>query len=164
MTARPVRIAVVGERQAPEALLRVAEQVGDQIARRGGVLVCGGMGGVMEAASRGCAAAGGTVVGILPTPCAADANPHVTIPIVTGMGEGRNIIIARSAQALIAIGGSFGTLSEIAFALRLEVPVIGLDTWSVTRPGQTADPIVRASSPTDAVEQAWSAVLRRSSA
>lgn len=160
MAVRPVRIAVVGERQASPAALRAAEEVGSEIARRGGVLICGGMEGVMEAAARGCTAAGGTVVGVIPTSSATDANPHVTIPIVTGMGEGRNIIIARSAQAVIAIGGSYGTLSEIAFALRLEIAVIGLDTWSLTRPGQTADPICRATSPIDAVDRAWAALKR----
>lgn len=157
MSDRPLRIAVVGEREASHETLQRAEEVGTEIGRRGGILICGGMGGVMEAASRGCARAGGVVAGVLPTSSSADANPHVGIPIVTGMGEGRNIIIVRSAHAVIAVGGSYGTLSEIAFALRLEIPVVGLDTWTVARPGQTADPIIRAQSPLEAVELAWAA-------
>jgi uncharacterized protein (TIGR00725 family) len=121
-----VRIAVIGERNTSQSLMLEAQQIGREIAQRGGILVCGGMGGVMEAASRGCSEAGGTVIGIIPTEHAADANRHISIPVVTGFGEGRNIIIVRSAHAVIAIGGSYGTLSEIALALRLDIPVIGV--------------------------------------
>ncbi|MBV8670015.1 MAG: LOG family protein, partial [Candidatus Eremiobacteraeota bacterium] len=119
----------------------------------------GGMSGVMEAAARGCAEAGGLVVGIVPTAEAQDANDHVSVPIVTGMGEGRNIIIVRSAQAVIAVGGSYGTLSEIALALRLEIPVIGLHTWvfSRERPDEP-DPIVRVTTAAAAVDVAWKAI------
>ena len=155
-TRTGVRIAVVGERDASPELARAAEEIGREIARRGGVLVCGGMGGVMEAAARGASQAGGTVVGIIPTESAKDANPYVTIPIVTGMAEGRNIIVVRSAQAVIAVGGAYGTLSEIALALRLGIPVVGYQTWTLDKAGLDSDPIIRAKRPTDAVEQAWS--------
>lgn len=115
----------------------------------------------MEAVSRGAAEAGGIVVGILPTPTAEGANPHVTIPVPTGMGEGRNVIVARASEALIAVGGWYGTLSEIAYALRMGTPVIGLRTWRIEREGLDQDPIVRAQTPQEAVERAWSAALRR---
>lgn len=153
-----LRIAVVGERDASRSLALEAERVGREIAKRGGILVCGGMGGVMESASRGCSEAGGTVIGIIPSASASDANPYVTIPVVTGMGEGRNIIVVRSSQAVIAIGGSYGTLSEIALALRLNLPVIGLHTWLFSRE-QTdeSDAVIRVESAEEAVERAWKA-------
>jgi uncharacterized protein (TIGR00725 family) len=153
------RIAVIGERDASRSLLQDAEDVGREVALRGAILVCGGMGGVMDAAARGCANAGGCVVGIIPTADANDANDYVAVPIVTGMGEGRNIIVVRSAQAVIAVGGSYGTLSEIALALRLGIPVIGLHTWlfSRERPDE-ADPVIRVTTAADAVEAAWNAI------
>lgn len=124
-------IAVIGGRRVEKALLEEAEKVGRLIARSGMVLVCGGLGGVMEAASRGASAEGGTTIGILPQDHKRDANDYIDIPIVTGMGIGRNVIIARTADALIAIGGEYGTLSEIAFALQLGKPVIGVRTWEI---------------------------------
>jgi len=158
---RPIRIAVIGERQASAPLARAAEVIGREIARRGGVLICGGMTGVMEAAARGAAEAGGVVVGILPTASAEEGNPYLTIPIPTGMDEARNVIIVRSAEAVIAVGGAYGTLSEIGHALNLGVPVIGLDTWQVHREGMAADPIRRARDPQEAVAWAWEAAQTR---
>jgi len=159
---RPIRIAVIGERETSARLAAAAEAVGREVARRGGVLICGGMGGVMEAAARGAVAAGGVVVGILPTQTAAEGNPFVTIPVPTGMGEARNVIVVRSADAIIAIGGAFGTLSEIAYALNLGVPLIGLETWTVSREGITSgDPIPRAATAEEAVAWAWGAALER---
>jgi uncharacterized protein (TIGR00725 family) len=148
------RIAVVGERNASTELANLAEEVGTLLPQRKAALICGGMGGIMEAAARGCSRAGGIVVGVLPTSEASDANPFVTVPIVTGMGEGRNIIVVRSAQAVIAIGGSYGTLSEIALALRLDIPVIGLRTWVFSREAAEADPIIRVTTAHEAVEKA----------
>lgn len=160
--ARPIRIAVIGERQASARLAGAAEIIGREIARRGGVLVCGGMGGVMEAASRGAAGAGGIVVGILPTNTASEGNPYVTLPVPTGMGEARNVIIVRTADAIIAVGGAYGTLSEIGHALNLGVPIIGLDTWSVARSGSgDDDPLPRATTPQEAVAWAWAAAEER---
>lgn len=158
---RPTRIGVIGERETTAHLWEAAEVVGREIARRGGVLVCGGMGGVMEAASKGAREAGGIVVGILPTATEEGGNPYVTIPIPTGMGEGRNILVVRAAHAVIAIGGWYGTLSEIAYALALGIPVVGLATWTIQRPGLVTDPIVRAQDPQEAVELAWRAAERR---
>jgi uncharacterized protein (TIGR00725 family) len=148
------RIAVIGESDADSTSLDLAEQVGKELAARNALVICGAMGGVMEAAARGAAQAGGIVAGIVPTASAGDANPFITVPIVTAMGEGRNIIVVRSAQAVIAIGGSYGTLSEIALALRVGLPVVGLRTWVFSRETSSQDPIVRANGAREAVEKA----------
>ncbi len=148
-------IAVIGASDCSKGEARLAEEVGRELARRGATLVCGGLGGVMEAACRGAAAEGGTTIGILPGNSPKDANPHVKIPIVTGMGYARNAIVAKSAQAAIAIGGSYGTLSEIAYALQNDVPVIGLNTWSLSREGVEDNPIIVAQSASEAVEKAF---------
>ncbi|MCG2720856.1 MAG: TIGR00725 family protein [Thermodesulfovibrionales bacterium] len=124
-------IAVIGGRRTENALLKEAEEVGRLIAGNGAVLVCGGLGGVMEAASRGAKAEGGLTVGILPQNDAKAANQYIDIPITTGLGIGRNVVIARTADALIAVGGEYGTLSEIAFALQMGKPVIGIRTWDI---------------------------------
>jgi uncharacterized protein (TIGR00725 family) len=124
-------IAVIGGRRSDKSLLKEAEEAGRLIARKGLVLVCGGLRGVMEAASRGAKAEGGLTVGILPQNDSKEANPFIDIPIVTGLGIGRNVIIARTADALIAVGGEYGTLSEIAFALQLGKPVAGIKTWDI---------------------------------
>ena len=107
----------------------LARQVGRMVAKRGAILYCGGLGGVMEAAARGAVEAGGLTVGILPGAKADDANPYIKIPVVTGMSHARNVILVRSCQALIAVSGSHGTLSEIALALKMWKPVVGLKTW-----------------------------------
>lgn len=159
--SKPLRIGVIGEQDARPEMWTLAEQVGREVARRGGVLVCGGLGGVMEAASKGAAAEGGTVVGILPGVRAEDANPYVTVPVVTGLGEARNVIVVRTSDAVVAVGGGYGTLSEIAYALKLGVPVVGLGTWQLSRPGLEADPIVRAQDPVQAVALAWELAQRR---
>jgi len=124
-------IAVIGGRRIEKALLAEAEEVGKLIAKRGAILVCGGLGGVMEAASEGAQSAGGLTVGILPQDNPGRANQYIDIPITTGLGIGRNVIIARTADALIAVGGEYGTLSEIAFALQLKKPVVGIKTWDI---------------------------------
>jgi uncharacterized protein (TIGR00725 family) len=131
-----------------------AEEVGRLLAEAGAVIVCGGLGGSMEAAARGAVAAGGTVLGILPGLDRSAANPYLTLSIPTGMGEMRNTLIVRSADALIAIAGEFGTLSELAFALKTGVPVVGLDTWELGKRGTIVDAFVLATSPADAVEHA----------
>ena len=125
-------IGVIGAGDASEQECKSAELVGEEIARNGCTLLCGGMGGVMEASCRGAKSQGGTTIGILPGNFSADCNPYIDYPIVTAMGHGRNIIVARSSDAIIAIGGSYGTLSEIAFALRLKIPIIGIKTWDVS--------------------------------
>lgn len=127
---KPV-IGVVGGRRVSKGMLKEAEEVGRHIALRQALLVCGGLGGVMEAASRGAKAGGGTTVGILPHDHKRGANEYIDIPVASGLGIGRNVIIARTADALIAVGGAYGTLSEIAFALQMEKPVVGIRTWDI---------------------------------
>lgn len=154
-------IAVVGAGTSDDALDAAAADVGRAVALAGAVLVCGGLGGVMEAACRGARESGGTTVGLLPGDDRRGANPHVTIAIPTGMGEMRNALIVRTADAVIAIGGEYGTLSEIALARKLGVPVVGLTTWILTRPDGTPDDLLRASSAEDAVRLAVTAVRDR---
>jgi uncharacterized protein (TIGR00725 family) len=126
-----IHVAVVGSGEAEERHAAAAEEVGRLIAEGGALLVCGGLGGVMEAACRGARAAGGTTVGLLPGVDRSEANRHVAVAVPTGLGEARNALVVRAADAVIAIGGGYGTLSEIALALRAGKPVIGLDTWEI---------------------------------
>jgi len=141
-------ISVIGAGDASEKDCKLAEAVGEEIARQGYTLLCGGMGGVMEASCRGAKTQGGTTIGILPGSSKAEGNPYIDYPIVTAMGQGRNIIVASSCDAIIAIGGGFGTLSEIAFALRLKIPIIGIKTWDVS------SDIKKAETPEEAVYMA----------
>lgn len=124
-------VAVVGPGEATPAQEAAAEEVGGALARAGAVLVSGGHGGVMAAACRGAAQGGGVTVGILPGPDRRAANEWVAVAIPTGLGELRNGLIVRAADAVIAVGGAYGTLSEVALALKTGVPVIGLDTWAI---------------------------------
>ena len=148
-------IAVIGGSDCSDEELKTAEEVGRLIAQKGAVLVCGGLGGVMAAACKGADNAGGTTVGILPGPDRKSANPHVTIPIATNMGEARNAVVVRSADVIIAVGGGYGTLSEIGLALRGGTMVIGLDTWSISRHGRADSSIIRVAKPSDAVDLAF---------
>ena len=161
MNASRIYIAVVGGSETNDATWAVARSVGEALARHGAVLVCGGLGGVMEAACQGARANGGTTVGILPGPDRASANPFIDIAVATGMGEARNALVVRAADALVAVGGEFGTLSEIALALRDGKPVIGLDTWELRREGRTIDAIVPATSAETAVDLAISLARAR---
>ncbi|HTP64977.1 MAG TPA: TIGR00725 family protein [Geobacteraceae bacterium] len=140
-------IGVIGGSEAGPEVLQQAEETGRLIAGHGFLLICGGMGGVMEAAARGAKAAGGTTIGILPHGDRHEANPFIDIPVATGLGEGRNLVIVRAADLLIAVDGEYGTLSEIAFALKLDKTVIGLNTWDITG-------IVRAATPEEALNLA----------
>ncbi len=151
-------IAVVGGSKCTVDESKMAFQVGNEIARRGGVIICGGGSGVMEAASQGARAAGGTVLGILPGPDHRLGNRYLNFAIATGLGEARNAIIARTADAVIAIGGEFGTLSEIALALKMKKPVIGLNSWFLKAPGSPGQVIMEATSAKDAVDMAFSAI------
>lgn len=141
-------IAIIGAGTADETTLKIAEEVGRLIARKGMILICGGLSGVMEAASKGAKSGEGTTVGILPQNHTKDANPYVDIPVATGFGEGRNVIIARTADAIIAVGGEYGTLSEIAFGLKMGKPVIGIGTWDIKG-------IIKANNAEDAVNKAF---------
>lgn len=149
-------IAVIGGSEPSPEEAGLAEEVGRELARRGAILICGGLSGVMEAACRGAASEGGLTIGILPGDNPDDANPYVRIPIVSGIGYARNIAVVKSARAVIAIGGSYGTLSEIAYARQSDIPVIGLNTWSISRNGQTDDSIIVAKDPAEAVDIALS--------
>ncbi len=123
------QIGVIGASECPYHVYKIAEDIGRKIARKGWILICGGLGGVMEAASKGCSMEGGITVGILPGKEKKEANPYIKIPIPTGLSEGRNLIIINCSDLLIAIGGGYGTLSEIGFALKSGKPVIGINTW-----------------------------------
>ena len=156
-------IAVIGSSQPKsEEHIHLAEEVGRELARRGIALVCGGMTGLMEAACRGAKSAGGTTIGILPGHSPKEANEYVDIPIITGMGYTRNVIVVSTGRAVIAIGGAYGTLSEIGFALSYDIPVVGLKTWPLTETGE-GQPlnIVWASDPVDAVDKALEAARGR---
>ena len=155
-----LHIGVVGEGVCSARVAREAERVGAAIARASAILLCGGLGGVMEAASRGAAEAGGMVVGLLPGFRRRDANRWVTIPIVTGMDQARNVVLVRSCDAVVAIGGMYGTLSEIALALKLGIPVVGLRSWRLRQPEGRRVPLLTATTPEHAVARALRAATR----
>ena len=153
-----------GDNCEPEAYA-LAEQVGGEIARRGHMLVCGGMTGVMEAVCKGAKAVGGATIGILPGEDPRAANRWVDIPIVTGLGYARNAIVALTASAVIAVYGEYGTLTEIAYALGYKMPVIGLHSWALRRPDGSPEPmLISATTPSDAVDKAIAAALRHEGA
>lgn len=141
-------ISVIGAGRCDERTAELAREVGRRLAEAGCTLVTGGLGGVMEAASRGAREADGLVIGILPGARRDDANPFVDVPVVTGMGEARNAIVAATGQAVIAIAGEFGTLSEIALALRRGTRVVSLGSW------RSELPVVVADTPEEAVRLA----------
>jgi uncharacterized protein (TIGR00725 family) len=147
MDAAPY-VAVVGAGGGVErGVLAVAEAVGAELARRGAVVVTGGLGGVMEAACRGARAAGGTTLGILPGDDRAAANPFVSVAVATGLGELRNGLVVRCADALVAVGGGYGTLSEVALALKAGKTVAGIGSWEidgVRRAGDAAEAVALA--------------------
>src|SRR5215203_4638184 len=137
MPRRAPCIAVIGPgRDAGEEALAEAEEAGAAIAAAGATLVCGGLGGVMEAACRGARSRGGFTVGLLPGDDREEANGWVVLALPTGLGEARNALVVRAADAVVAIGGGWGTLSEIALALRRGVPVLGVGTWELGRDGE----------------------------
>jgi len=140
-----IRIAVIGGSRPGRQALDTALEVGRLVARSGAVVVCGGLGGVMEAASRGAREEGGLVVGILPGNSPADANPWVDLPIATGLGYTRNALVVMNADAIIAVDGEYGTLSEIAHGLIQGKKVVGLRTWDVrgVTVAETAEEAVR---------------------
>ncbi len=146
-------VAVIGGRDASESLLKTAEEVGKELADAGVMVLTGGLTGVMYWASKGAKEAGGITIGVLPQEDKTHANPYVDIPVATGLGIGRNVIIARTADALIAVGGGYGTLSEIAFALQLQKPVIGIQTWDIQG-------VIRAQTAKEAVQKALEQINR----
>jgi uncharacterized protein (TIGR00725 family) len=146
---RPHIVGVIGGSELPPELYHAAELIGREVASRRAVLITGGLTGAMEAASKGAKAAGGLTIGILPGFSPQDANLYIDLPIVTGLSEARNLIIVRTAEVVIAVGGGPGTLSEIAFALKLHKPLISLDSWNV------ADEIIRVRTPQEAVARTF---------
>ena len=155
-----LHIGVIGEGTCSQRTAALARRVGAAVAQAGAVLMTGGRGGVMAAASRGAAEAGGLVVGILPGFRRQDANRWVGVPIVTGMDQARNVVLVRACHAVIAVGGMYGTLSEIALALKLGRPVVGLGTWRLAQPQGRRVPIIRAATPEAAVARALRAARR----
>jgi uncharacterized protein (TIGR00725 family) len=147
-----IYIAVCGAGTCDEETSRVAEEVGREIGKRGAALVCGGLGGVMEAAARGASEAGALTIGILPGFEKSDANSYIQVPIVTGLSLGRNLVIVRTADAIIALPGAYGTLSEIALALKIGKPVVGINTWEL------GEDLIQARDAEDAVKKAIAAI------
>ena len=148
MKKKKVFIGIIGAGKCSKKIFTLAEEVGKEIAKAGAILVCGGLGGVMEGAAKGVKETKGITVGILPGDSKEDANPHIDIPIVTGLGEARNLVVIRSSDAIIALPGKYGTLSELSFAVKLEKPVVGISTWDIS------ERIAKAKDPKQAVELA----------
>lgn len=153
MRRKPI-VAVVGAADAGAEQMALAEKVGKLLAERGAVVVCGGRGGVMEAACRGAQQAGGVSIGLLPGLDDSEANPHVTYALPTGMAEGRNWLVVLAGHSVIAVGGGYGTLAEIALALKSGKRVIGLETWQALRPDGSRLGLLIANSPEQAVDLA----------
>jgi uncharacterized protein (TIGR00725 family) len=147
-------IAVCGAGVCDAQLATQAEEVGRRIAQAGALLVCGGLGGVMEAACRGAIAAGGMTLGVLPGTDRRAANPAVRVAVATGMGQGRNLLIVQTADVVIAIGGEYGTLSEIGLARKAGRRVIGLHTWELGHDPDGQPRVIPAQTPAEAVERA----------
>jgi uncharacterized protein (TIGR00725 family) len=150
-----VFIGVIGAGTCSKKIYSLAYDVGKYIAKAGAILVCGGLGGVMEGAAKGAKENKGVTVGILPGVDKAEANPYIDIPIVTGISEARNLIVIRSSDAIIALPGQFGTLSELAFCLKMEKPVVGLTTWEIS------DRIIKTKDPQQAVKSALEALKKK---
>lgn len=157
-------IAVIGAGEPSKEVAELAEEVGRELGKRGLTMVCGGLGGVMEAACRGAKATGGTTIGVLPGSDPRAANRWVDYPICTGLSHARNVIIVKTGRAAIAVGGAYGTLSEIGHALSEGVPVIGLRTWGlVPGDGRPDSSILVAEDAWEAVEMAVEAAEGRAS-
>ncbi|HSP55668.1 MAG TPA: TIGR00725 family protein [Dehalococcoidia bacterium] len=156
-------ISVIGGERCSQAALEAAEAVGRELAKRGVTIVCGGRGGVMEAACRGARSAGGHTIGILPGrgPGESHPNGYVEFPIYTGMGFARNVMVVLSGEAVVAVSGSYGTLSEIAYALIHDIPVIGLDTWDFKYAGHDGEKIIRCDDPVTAAVTAIERASKR---
>jgi uncharacterized protein (TIGR00725 family) len=158
----PHVVAVIGRGDCSDVEEAVAEEVGGRLAEWGAVLICGGLGGVMKAACRGARGKGGFTVGILPGNDRHSANEWVSLPIAAGTGQARNLAVVRSADAVIAVGGAFGTLSEIAFALDAGIPVVGIGSWRLARNGAESSPVIEAASAEEAVDTVRRLVAERS--
>ena len=158
---RRMIITVIGANFPSPRGAELAQEVGRELAQRGCVVACGGLGGVMEAVCRGAKSAGGTTIGILPGSDPAAANAYVDLPIMTSMGYARNVIVVKTGRAVIAVDGAYGTLSEIGHALGDGVPVIGLETWELPEREELRTSIAYAASPREAVDMALAAAHER---
>ena len=156
-----LHVAVVGGGHADDDDRDRAARVGRALAEAGAVVVCGGLGGVMEAACRGARDGGGTSIGILPGADRDAANEYVDVAVASGMGEGRNVLVVRNADAVVAVGGEFGTLSEVALALQAGIPVVGLGTWELAKNGRPVPAVIGARSPEEAADTAMREAARR---
>jgi uncharacterized protein (TIGR00725 family) len=154
-------VGVAGASQPEASLVAAAELLGRRLAEAGAVIVCGGGGGVMAAVCRGGQQAGGTTVGLLPGLDRHSGNPHLTVALPTGLDQGRNLLLVRASDALVAVGGGFGTLSEVALALRTGVPVVGLATWSLALGGRPVDAFPMAADAEDAARLVLDAARAR---
>ena len=160
MTSRQISVIGSGTCEQDSEPAALAEEVGRLLAEAGAVLVCGGLGGVMEAASRGAAGAGGVVIGVVPSDSVEHANVHCTHVVATGIGHARNLAVAASGEAVIAVGGEWGTLAELAFARALGRPVVALRSWRPVGEGAMADApgVIGAATPAEAVRETLRAV------
>ena len=150
-------VAVCGASQPSAEEASRAMEIGRLLGEAGAVVVCGGLGGIMDAAARGATEAGGIAVGLLPDVTRAGSSEHLTVALPLGLGETRNALVVRSAEAVIAVGGEWGTLSEIALAMKMGKRVVGLDTWELARSGRRVDGILQAATPEEAVRLALEA-------
>ena len=149
---RPLYVAVVGSGEATGELYELAQEVGHLVASRGGIVVCGGFSGVMEAAARGATEEGGVAIGVLPDEDRGRANPYLSYSVATGTGQARNLAVVCSGDVIVAVGGEYGTLSEIGLALKIGRPVVALESWEL------GGHVVVAASPEEAVKRAFETV------
>ena len=154
-------IAVIGSSEANQELVKLATKVGYELAQNGVMIVCGGLGGVMTAVCKGAKQAGGVTIGILPGNDPLSANEFVDIPICTGIGYARNVIVVKTGLSVIAVGGAYGTLSEIGHALGDNIPVIGLRTWNFDQETLDNELFTVTQSPSEAVNLAIQAAVKR---
>jgi hypothetical protein len=148
-------ISVIGASKCSKDIYKLAYYVGREIAKRKAILICGGLGGVMDAAAKGAKKAGGMTVGILPGDTRIGSSSYLNVSLPTGMGEARNVLVVKAADVVIAIGGEYGTLSEIAHALKMNKPVIGLKTWDIGKDEFGVSRIIKVDDPISAVEKAY---------
>ena len=149
---------MIGASKCGKDIYKLAYDVGREIAKRKAILICGGLGGVMDASAKGAKEAGGMTVGILPGNTRIGASKYLNVSLPTGMGEARNVLVVKAADVVIAIGGEYGTLSEIAHALKMNKPVIGLKTWDIGKDDFGVSRIIKVDDPISAVEKAYKLV------
>jgi len=153
-------ISVIGGSKCSKETYELAYKVGREIAKRKAILICGGLSGVMDASAKGAKEAGGITVGILPGDTRIGVSKYLDISLPTGMSEARNVLVVKAADVVIAIGGEYGTLSEISHALKMNIPVVGLKTWDIGKDEFGVSRIIKADDPISAVEKAYKLVKK----